>query len=285
MLDSVSLPYADSVLGDGSSDAEETRWMAFARASVMKEIKSDAGSKQAWSDAIEESDAAQRRHDEAHRAFLLEVQQRLHGGVDDGIPSPLTGAVRPVASRGRCGLLDLVEVAAPPLRLRSTGANVAASQAQPYAIVAKGDGAEEEQEQEAPLLASSSLTLTPAASPTPVSQAALDAVFFESLVSQELNLALWRSVAVPQEALRCALEEVQQLDRALCVEDATVRYINTVRFTEQRTYKRRRSELKAQLCKTHEKVTALERLLGTVATEPPTATSCTGERLRASMCE
>ncbi|CAJ1011220.1 hypothetical protein Q4I28_006533 [Leishmania naiffi] len=132
---------------------------------------------------------------------------------------------------------------------------------------------------------SSSPSVTPPVTQPMVSQATLDGVFFEALLSQELNLALWRSCGAPQEALQCALEEMQRLDRAACAEDALLRYLNASRCTEQRAYKRRRDELESQLHKTREKVSALEKLVGVGTAELSAREVGRGKRLRACLLE
>ncbi|TPP43609.1 hypothetical protein CGC21_20040 [Leishmania donovani] len=244
MFDGVALPFGDAPLDGTSSASEEVRWMAFARDLVLQELRSTPSTAQAWADATARSQEAQRGHYRTYRDFVNHMQERLPCHMGVGSPSPISGAVRPIAGRYRCGLLDRVEVAAPPATLVTDGMTQMV-----------------------------------------VSQASLDGVFLEALLGQELNLALWRSCGAPQEALQCALEEMQRLDQAACEEDAALRYLNTTRFAEQRTYKRRRAELQSQLQKTREKVFALEKLVRVETAGSSPREVGAGERLRACLLE
>lgn len=284
MFDGVALPFGDATLDGTASASEGVRWMAFARDLVLQELQSTPSTAQAWADATARSQEAQRGHYRTYRDFVSLMQERLPCDMGVGSSSPISGAVRPLAGRYRCGLLDRVEVAAPPATLWRVTALGAPTQSVPRLRSHEGPMGEDGEEEE-PLLMSSSTSVTDGMTQMVVSQASLDGVFFEALLSQELNLALWRSCGAPQEALQCALEEMQRLDRAACEEDAVLRYLNTTRFVEQRTYKRRRAELQSQLYKTREKVSALEKLVGVEAAGSSLREFGTGERLRACLRE
>ncbi|GET91422.1 hypothetical protein, conserved [Leishmania tarentolae] len=284
MFDGVVLPFGDAPLGRASSTAEEVRWMAFARDLVLQELQSTPSTAQEWADATASSQVAQRGHYQTYLDFIRHMQERLPCDIGLGSPSPISGAVRPTPGRYRCGPLDRVEVAEPPASLRCAATPSVSTRCAPRLRIHEGP-MNEDGEKEEPLLSSSSTSLTDGMTQMVASQTSLDGIFFEGLLSQELNLALWRRCSLPQEALRCALEEVQRLDRAACEEDAVLRYLNTMRFTEQRAYKRRRAELQSQLNKTREKVVALERLVGVETAGLVRREVGTGERLRACMLE
>ncbi|KAG5470488.1 hypothetical protein LSCM1_01732 [Leishmania martiniquensis] len=259
MFDAVALPFADSPLSATSSGAEDVRWMAFARELVLQDLRSTPLAMQVWADAITHSLETQQEHYQSVRDFLSDMQSRLARDAGEGLPSPISGTIRHTGGDSRGGLLDPVEVAAPPLTLwRSTVPGDPAGSVPPLSGLERS---ELESEEEEPILFSSS-RVTPSETQLTATQASLDAVFFEALLSQELSVTLWQSCGAPQEALQCALDEMQRLDRSLCEEDAVLRYLNTTRYAEQRTYKRRRTELESQLRKTREKVSALEKLLG-----------------------
>ncbi|KAG5494630.1 hypothetical protein JIQ42_02245 [Leishmania sp. Namibia] len=260
MFDGVALPFADPPLGEAPSASEEVRWMAFARDLVLQDLRSTPVEAQAWADAITRSLETQRGHYQSFRDFVSDMQALLGHDIGEGSPSPISGTLRHTGRGSRCGLLDPVEVAAPPLTLRRATAPGARVGSVPP--LSSHEGPKLESGEEEPLLISSSPSFTPPLTQVAVTQASLDGVFFEALLSQELNLTLWQSCGAPQEALQCALDELQRFDRSACEEEAVLRYLNTARCAEQRTYKRRRAELESQLRKTREKVSALEKLMG-----------------------
>lgn len=253
--------------------------MAVARQLILQEVQNTPAAAQAWSEAVTQAQEAQCRHDEAYRAWQRSIHVRLARDLGEGSLSPISGTARGPPARRPCGLLDPIEVAPPPVTLSHTTATAMTGA---HRVDAADGGGNDE---EAPLLRSSSASATPAVTQLATSQACLDGVFFEALLSQELSLSLWRSCGAPQETLECALRDVQRLDEAACHEDAVLHHLHATRFAEQRTYKRRRTELQSQLRKTREKVSALEKLLdvGTAGAAVPRAGR--GERLRACLAE
>ncbi|KAG5470066.1 hypothetical protein LSCM4_02760 [Leishmania orientalis] len=283
MFDGVGLPFADPPLGEASSASEEVRWMAFARDLVLQDLRSTPFEAQAWADAITRSLETQRGHYQSLRDFVSDMQARLGHDIGEGSPSPISGTLQHTRRGSRCGLLDPVEVAAPPLTLRR--ATVPGAWVGSVSPLSSHEDPKLESGEEQPLLISSSPSFTPSLTQVAVTQASLDGVFFEALLSQELNLTLWQSCGAPKEALQCALDELQRLDRSACEEDAVLRFLNTTRCAEQRTYKRRRAELESQLRKTREKVFALEKLMGVGAAMLPPREVGPGKRLRACVLE
>ncbi|KAG5496150.1 hypothetical protein JKF63_02451 [Porcisia hertigi] len=261
-FDGVALPFESALLSGASSASEDIRWMAFARDLVMQEIQRTPSAAQDWVDATLGSQEEQRKNYRSFRSLVSDVQRQLPHDMAGETLSPISGAAQHTRGRHPSGLLDRVEVATPPVALRRAAAVGGSARAGPCLLSQKAQGGEEEEAGEEPLLFASSSSVTSSLGQGLVSQSQLDGVFFEALLSQELSLALWLNSGVPQEALQCALDEMQLLGRAACEEDAKVRYINSTRFAEQRAYKRRRTELQAQVSKTREKVFALEKLLG-----------------------
>lgn len=282
-FDGVRLPFADDE--EFFSSSAGVRFLANARELVWQELHNVSDDLDSWEAAKRTALEEQRRNAEAYKTF---VQKMRESGFQQSstILSPISGSVRVMDSAITGGLLAPVTVAEPPLSLRAQMTqNGALTTGIPFA----GESDDMLIDDQKPLLGSSE-ELTPLPSMnegltawTPqqlASQSALDGVFFEALVSQQLNLALWTHAASPEEAMRDMLSEVQLLDRHLCEEKSVLDSINAARFAEQRAHKRRRLEVESQTSKSRAKVASLKKLLGVDVAEKVATNSSAAERLR-----
>ncbi|KPI90877.1 hypothetical protein ABL78_0110 [Leptomonas seymouri] len=281
VFDCVDLPFADDA--PSSDSASGVRPLALARELVLAELKRNADA-MLWREASERSAAEQERNAALYRSFISEVQRRCSGeGVNSF--SPISGSARLPRADLSGGPLALVAVAAPPLALRCSDGDGGANMSTSYSKEEGKDLAVGEEH----LLLQSSAHMSPLSSMgelsawTPqqaASQSSLDGVFFEALLSQQLNLSLWMSCGNPEETLRGMLQDVQQVEQAVCDEKSLLEYTNAARFAEQRAYKRRRTELEPQAVKSRAKVASLEKLLNVGANDVSLNASNEAERLR-----
>lgn len=262
--DGVDLPFCHDV--DGSSVSQQMRFLSDARARVLAELNSDAKMMASRRDAEAEAAEKQALHARLYRSFRSEMDLRCPMN-DITSPSPVSGVSSSRGDVGHwAGELEVVSVAAPPRALRcSTEAlnKVGAGTALNEEL--SGQSSEEEK----PLLTSSApVSQVSLGEESSVwtqqhasSQSFLDGLFFESLVSQQLNLALWMHAASPQDTLRGMLKDLQNVAHQLCEETSQLAYANAARVLEQRAYKRRRSGIEAQTSKSRAKVASLEKLV------------------------
>lgn len=280
--EAVTLPFIEedvSTLGSAC-----VRYDALARELVLMELRSSADAVSSWEAENLKCISDQERNAALYDRFLTEMHQRCPLR-DAPSFSPLSGVARANLSSRRTGLLDPVTVAAPPLSIRcgvNEESNVLPTR------TAQSEGRDSIADEERVLLHSSAhlsqassfgdpLSWTPQQA---ASQSALDGVFFEALVSQQLSLALWMGNANPDETLRVLMRDVQAVDRRTCEEKALLDFINAARFTEQRAYKRRRLQLESQAVKSKAKVASLEKLLKVGAEVGSSPREALSDRLR-----
>ncbi|KPA84607.1 hypothetical protein ABB37_01134 [Leptomonas pyrrhocoris] len=287
VFDGVDLPFADEAPSSASSSS--VRQLALAREVVLAELKNNAEAASIWEEASAKSLLEQERNAALYRSFIAELRQRCSL---EGLSSfsPISGSVRPSRAVSSTGPLDLVTVAAPPVALQKrVGEGEEATSNGGLHDVGVNLMAEEE----TPLLQSSahvsqvssvgdSATWTPQQA---ASQSSLDGVFFEALLSQQLNLSLSMSCADPSETLEEMLRNVHRVEKTVREETSLLEYVNAARFAEQRAYKRRRTELESQVTKSHAKVASLEKLLNVGASDVFPKAPNAAERLRLRLLE
>lgn len=282
-FDGVELPFVDDEAASFSTSSSLTRQLALAREAVWAELRSSPEAMAAWEVTDLKSMESQTHNTEAFRSFLPEMhhQHPSHNVISS---SPISGAVRVPAAHQLRSPLDLVTVADPPLSLRASSSQNEKSACRLNHLHQKGGSIGDS---EVPLLASSSqVSLLSSVEEMPTwtpeqlaSQSTLDGVFFEALLSQQLNLALWINCANPDEALRDMLQDVQMVDRRLCDEETMLLSLNAARYTEQRSYKRRRLEVQSQTLKSKAKVESLEKLLHVTPSNGSCAAASKADRL------
>ncbi|KAL7709663.1 hypothetical protein N2W54_004469 [Lotmaria passim] len=284
----VDLPFAEEAGEDlGSS---RTYLMAAARELVLAELKRTPESWSRWEAVDATSIEEQERNAACYRSFVAQVRRRCVAESGTSF-SPISGESHGVRGGRGDGPLDLVAVAAPPLTLLGFSRNAADDEMGRDGVGLRLD--DRAAEEERPLLQSStqlsreiSVGEMPAWTPQhAVSQSMLDGVLFEALLSQHVSLSLWGRCSNPDETLQGMLHHVQRIDKSLCEQKSLLDFINAARFTEQRTYKRRRVELESQAAKSRAKVSSLEQLLKVGVAEEAANSMSAAERLRLWLLE